>query len=84
MCLNLGPGPGPLGRVDGGPDNGRAAVGPWAGAHGPGPMGQGPWAHGPGPMGQGPGPQAHVVILVIILAHSRHPGHHPSLEPQIW
>ena len=39
-----GPGPGPLGRADEGPDNGRAAVGPWAKAHGPRPMGQGPWA----------------------------------------
>ena len=43
--------------------------GPWAGAHGPGPMGQGPWAkaHGPGPWARpkvfasgaraGPGPK---------------------------
>ena len=36
-------------------------MGPWAWAHGHGPMGQGPWAraHGPGPMGQGPWAKAH-------------------------
>ena len=44
------PGPGPLGRADGGLDNG------WAAERGPGPMGRGPWAraHAPWPKTQLP------------------------------